>query len=189
MDIAAMMCKDMKIAIIVNSSGPLKHYLSQWRIPYRKEVVMSEGPDVKIQVVYEGGVFKPLQDVNLCEGTKAFRNSQARKNHQCGQKIQDQCGQGCDVGVHSGEAMIVVDASVFIDLIFEYNSERTHYAEELFTLLEEKGLTILEPDLFKVGLSWTDIKKSEKRSGSQDMRGDLPRAGFYRRKKIRNRGV
>ena len=33
---------------------------------------MSEGPDVKIQVVYEGGVFKPLQDVNLCEGTKAF---------------------------------------------------------------------------------------------------------------------
>ena len=33
---------------------------------------MSEGPDLKIQVVYEGGVFKPLQDVNLCEGTKAF---------------------------------------------------------------------------------------------------------------------
>ena len=33
---------------------------------------MSEGPDAKIQVVYEGGVFKPLQDVDLCEGTKAF---------------------------------------------------------------------------------------------------------------------
>ena len=33
---------------------------------------MSEGPDVKIQVVYEGGVFKPLQDVDLREGTKAF---------------------------------------------------------------------------------------------------------------------
>lgn len=33
---------------------------------------MSEGPDVKIQVVYEGGVFKPLQEVDLCEGTKAF---------------------------------------------------------------------------------------------------------------------
>jgi predicted DNA-binding antitoxin AbrB/MazE fold protein len=33
---------------------------------------MSEGPDVKIQVVYEGGVFKPLQNVDLCEGTKAF---------------------------------------------------------------------------------------------------------------------
>ena len=49
--------------------------------------------------------------------------------------------------------MIVVDASVFIDLLFEYNSERTHYAEELFSLLEEKGLTILEPDLFKVELT------------------------------------
>lgn len=49
--------------------------------------------------------------------------------------------------------MIVVDASVFIDLLFEYNSERTHSAEELFSILEEKGLTVLEPDLFKVELT------------------------------------
>ena len=28
--------------------------------------------DEKIQVVYEGGVFKPLQEIDLCEGTKAF---------------------------------------------------------------------------------------------------------------------
>ncbi len=33
---------------------------------------MSEAPDVKIQVVYEGGVFKPLQEVDLREGTKAY---------------------------------------------------------------------------------------------------------------------
>ena len=33
---------------------------------------MSEGPEAKIQVVYEGGVFKPLQDVDLLEGTRAF---------------------------------------------------------------------------------------------------------------------
>jgi len=37
-----------------------------------KEANMSEGPEAKIQVVYEGGVFKPLQDVHLIEGTKAF---------------------------------------------------------------------------------------------------------------------
>ena len=49
--------------------------------------------------------------------------------------------------------MIVVDASVFIDLLFEYNSERIHHSEELFTLLEGKGLTILGPDLFKVELT------------------------------------
>ena len=48
--------------------------------------------------------------------------------------------------------MIVVDTSVFIDLIFEYNSARTHSAEEMFSILEEKGLTILEPDLFKIEL-------------------------------------
>ncbi len=33
---------------------------------------MSEGPEAKIQVVYEGGVFKPLQDDHLIEGTRAF---------------------------------------------------------------------------------------------------------------------
>jgi predicted nucleic acid-binding protein len=31
--------------------------------------------------------------------------------------------------------MIVVDASIFIDLIFEYNSQRTQSAEELFLIL------------------------------------------------------
>ena len=33
---------------------------------------MPEGRELKIQVVYENGVFKPLQNVNLQEGTKAF---------------------------------------------------------------------------------------------------------------------
>jgi predicted DNA-binding antitoxin AbrB/MazE fold protein len=33
---------------------------------------MSDGTDAKIRVVYEGGVFKPLQEIDLCEGTTAF---------------------------------------------------------------------------------------------------------------------
>ena len=33
---------------------------------------MSESPDANIQVVYEDGVFKPLQHVDLLDGTKAF---------------------------------------------------------------------------------------------------------------------
>jgi predicted DNA-binding antitoxin AbrB/MazE fold protein len=33
---------------------------------------MTQGSDVKIQVVYEGGVFKPLQEVDLRAGTKAL---------------------------------------------------------------------------------------------------------------------
>jgi predicted nucleic acid-binding protein len=46
--------------------------------------------------------------------------------------------------------MIVLDTSIFIDLLFEYNSERTRSAGELLSILEENGLTIVEPDLFKV---------------------------------------
>jgi predicted DNA-binding antitoxin AbrB/MazE fold protein len=33
---------------------------------------MSEDPAIKIHVIYEGGVFKPLQDVDLREGTEAI---------------------------------------------------------------------------------------------------------------------
>jgi predicted DNA-binding antitoxin AbrB/MazE fold protein len=33
---------------------------------------MSDDSDAKIRVVCEGGVFKPLQEIDLCEGTKAF---------------------------------------------------------------------------------------------------------------------
>jgi predicted nucleic acid-binding protein len=58
--------------------------------------------------------------------------------------------------------MIVVDASVFIDLLFEYDYERTHSAEELFSILEEKGLSILEPDLFKVELAGQIARRVKK---------------------------
>ena len=49
--------------------------------------------------------------------------------------------------------MIVIDTSVFIDLLFEYDSQRTRSSEELFSILEENALTIAEPDLFKVELT------------------------------------
>ncbi len=33
---------------------------------------MVEASDREIEVIYEGGVFKPLKDVKLAEGTRAF---------------------------------------------------------------------------------------------------------------------
>ncbi len=35
--------------------------------------------------------------------------------------------------------MIVVDTSIFIDQIFEYNPERTAIADSLFRLIEERS--------------------------------------------------
>jgi predicted nucleic acid-binding protein len=46
--------------------------------------------------------------------------------------------------------MIVVDTSAFIDLIFEYDLERTQKAENLFRLLEEKSVSIVEPEIFRI---------------------------------------
>ena len=63
--------------------------------------------------------------------------------------------------------MIVVDASIFIDLIFEYNSERTHSAEELFSILEENGLQIVEPDLFKIELTGQIARRMKKDMASK----------------------
>ncbi len=41
--------------------------------------------------------------------------------------------------------MIVVDASIFIDQIFEYDPGRTMIADSLFLLLEERKIPIIEP--------------------------------------------
>lgn len=68
--------------------------------------------------------------------------------------------------------MIVVDASVFIDLLFEYNSDRTQCAEELFSSLEEMELTILEPDLFKVELTG-QIARRVKRDQAVKICGEI----------------
>jgi predicted nucleic acid-binding protein len=58
--------------------------------------------------------------------------------------------------------MIVIDASVFIDLLFEYNSARTRSAEELFFMIEEEGLTILEPEIFKIELAGQVSRRTKK---------------------------
>ena len=58
--------------------------------------------------------------------------------------------------------MIVIDASVFIDLIFEHDPNRTQSAEELFSTLEEKGLTIIEPDFFKIEMTGQIARRVKK---------------------------
>jgi predicted nucleic acid-binding protein len=48
--------------------------------------------------------------------------------------------------------MIVVDNSVFIDLIFEYNRARTEKADALFEILEGNEIPIFEPKVFRIEL-------------------------------------
>ena len=74
--------------------------------------------------------------------------------------------------------MIVLDTSIFIDLLFEYKSERTRSAEELLLILEENGLAIVEPDLFKVRVYRANCQKDKKGIGPKDLRGDLCRSGL-----------
>ena len=48
--------------------------------------------------------------------------------------------------------MIVVDTSVFIDAIFEYNKNRTAIARELFRNIQNTKTQVIEPDIFKIEL-------------------------------------
>jgi len=73
------------------------------------------------EVVYEGGEFKPLREVDLHEGTKAFVVLKAGRITNVARIYRINSEPGCDVRVRRGEAMIVVDASIFIDLLFEYD--------------------------------------------------------------------
>ena len=58
--------------------------------------------------------------------------------------------------------MIVVDNSVFIDLIFEYNRERTEQVDTLFEILEENEIPILEPKVFRVELIGQLVRRKNK---------------------------
>ena len=58
--------------------------------------------------------------------------------------------------------MIVVDASVFLDLIFDYRSDRTAIADGLFTLMEEDGVPIFEPDAFKIEMIGQLVRRRTK---------------------------
>ena len=58
--------------------------------------------------------------------------------------------------------MIVVDASVFIDLIFDYSSERTAISDCLFKLIEEKKIPIFQPDAFKIELIGQLVRRLKK---------------------------
>jgi predicted nucleic acid-binding protein len=48
--------------------------------------------------------------------------------------------------------MIVIDTSVWLDLFLE-NPERKRLAEALINSIDEKGITIYEPEVFKVELA------------------------------------
>ncbi|HOI68744.1 MAG: hypothetical protein A4E50_01606 [Methanosaeta sp. PtaB.Bin087] len=58
--------------------------------------------------------------------------------------------------------MIVVDTSVFLDLFFDYRSDRTAIADGLFTLMEEDGVPIFEPDAFKIEMIGQLVRRLKK---------------------------
>ena len=60
--------------------------------------------------------------------------------------------------------MIVVDNSVFIDLIFEYNRERTAQSDAFFGILEVNEIPLLEPEVFKIELIGQLVRRMQRDS-------------------------
>jgi len=48
---------------------------------------------------------------------------------------------------------LVVDVSVFIDRLFVYDENRSNRAHSLFKIIDEKGLSIFEPQVFGIELA------------------------------------
>ena len=48
--------------------------------------------------------------------------------------------------------MTVVDTSVFIDELFNFDQNRHEKARQFFRLLQDKSITIAEPEMFKIEL-------------------------------------
>ena len=58
--------------------------------------------------------------------------------------------------------MIVVDTSVFLDELFNFDQKRHDKARILFRLIEEKGVLIVEPGIFKIELVGQLVRRMEK---------------------------
>ncbi|MFX1255605.1 MAG: type II toxin-antitoxin system VapC family toxin [Promethearchaeota archaeon] len=58
--------------------------------------------------------------------------------------------------------MIVVDTSVFIDHIFEYDSNRTKIADNFFNSIQKKELPMFEPTIFKIELIGQLVRRMKK---------------------------
>ncbi len=59
--------------------------------------------------------------------------------------------------------MTVVDTSVFVDALFRFNEERSSIASKTFEVLQERGITILEPEIFKMELIGQLVRRIPKR--------------------------
>lgn len=58
--------------------------------------------------------------------------------------------------------MIVVDTSVFLDELFEFNQKRHDKARILFRLIEEKDVLIVEPRIFRIELIGQLVRRMER---------------------------
>ncbi len=58
--------------------------------------------------------------------------------------------------------MIVIDTSIFVDLIFEYDSKRTEMADSLFESVQQKEFIIFEPEIFKIELIGQLARRTKK---------------------------
>jgi hypothetical protein len=71
---------------------------------------------------------------------------------------------------------IVVDTSVFIDLILEYDENRTQKAEKTLTIIQERSLKIVNPAIFKVeiaGVLSRNLPESRVKSIVKDILNDI----------------
>jgi len=58
--------------------------------------------------------------------------------------------------------VIVVDTSVFLDELFEFNQKRHDKARILFRLIEEKDVLIVEPRIFRIELIGQLVRRMER---------------------------
>ena len=67
---------------------------------------------------------------------------------------------------------LVVDVSVFIDGLFIYDEERSNRARGLFKLIDEKGLSIFEPQVFGIELA-SQLARRKPRAIAEELYNEI----------------
>ena len=81
--------------------------------------------------------------------------------------------------------MIVLDTSVFIDALFRFDEQRSRLAGDLFRVTQNIGISIIEPEVFKIELIGQLVRKTEKREAFEIYNAIVNKIEFVTIEKLR----
>ena len=81
--------------------------------------------------------------------------------------------------------MIAIDTSVYIDALFVFNENRYKPVKDFFRVIQNKGLKVVEPEVFKIELIGQLVRRAEKDEAFKIYNSIISRVNIVNVEKLR----